>query len=111
MSGRLVHARGASLLLALLMLVLVSGTWSAPPARADSVRAAQWYLDACKIDEAWKASRGTGVTVAVIDPGVDAKHADLAGQVLPGLNDSADKEGHGTMMASLIAGQGRFANG
>ncbi|MYW00200.1 S8 family serine peptidase [Streptomyces sp. SID3343] len=111
MSGRLIHAQRAPLLLALLMVVLLGAVWTAPPARADSVRAAQWYLDSWKIEEAWKVSTGKGITVAVVDSGVDASHPDLVGQVLPGLNASDDKEGHGTGMASLIAGQGRNGNG
>jgi type VII secretion-associated serine protease mycosin len=111
MSGRLIHAQRAPLLLALLIVVLCGAILSAPPAQADSIRAGQWYLDAWKIEEAWKVSRGDGITVAVVDSGVDATHPDLVGQVLPGLNASDDKEGHGTSMASLIAGQGRNGNG
>ncbi|MYW05629.1 S8 family serine peptidase, partial [Streptomyces sp. SID3343] len=110
MRGRRQTIRPAALAPALITTALgVVG--AASPARADSVRAAQWYPDAWKIDEAWKVSRGNGITVAVIDTGVDATHPDLAGQVLPGLNASTDKDGHGTMMAGLIAGLGRSGNG
>lgn len=51
-----------------------------------------------------------GTTVAVIDSGVDADHPDLKGKLLPGFdlttgnNPNADRVGHGTAMASLIAG-------
>ncbi|MGI5246885.1 type VII secretion-associated serine protease mycosin [Dactylosporangium sp. CA-139066] len=82
-------------------------------ALADQVRAGQWQLTALDARDAWKMSTGKGVTVAVIDSGVDAKHPDLAGQVLPGIDlvdpkagdaGSLDPVGHGTTVAGLIAG-------
>lgn len=92
-----------------LLLVGVAAT----PAHAESVRARQWYLDAMQADEMWKTSTGKGVTVAVIDSGVDTSLADLKGQVLDGEDYSSqrgdehtDLAGHGTNMAALIAGTG-----
>ena len=79
------------------------------------MRSKQWHLDAMKAEEMWKTSTGQGVTVAVIDTGVDATNPDLAGQVLKGLNlertvpgdELDDYNGHGTGMAGLIAGTGK----
>ncbi|GAA1080038.1 type VII secretion-associated serine protease mycosin [Kitasatospora arboriphila] len=99
------------------MAVLAAGAlvWGigAAPASADTVRDGQWPLNnyhATK--DVWPISQGEGVTVAVIDSGV-AEHQDLSGQVLPGtdcsgegLDYKTDKVGHGTAMASLIAGHG-----
>lgn len=92
-----------------LMLVGVAGT----PAHADSARSLQWHLDAMKADEMWKTSTGAGVTVAVIDSGVDPSLPDLRGQVLVGKdfsgfkgNEHDDFEGHGSSMAAMIAGTG-----
>ncbi|MFI1365748.1 type VII secretion-associated serine protease mycosin [Streptomyces griseochromogenes] len=83
------------------------------PAHADTVRERQWYLDAMHADEMWKTSTGKGITVAVIDTGVQADIPDLRGQVVAGKNYSrhpgderSDYDGHGTGMAVLIAGTG-----
>ena len=84
------------------------------PAHADSVRSRQWHLDTMKAEEIWQISKGVGVTVAVIDSGVDKNNPDLQGRVLPGKNlapnetgnEHVDYNGHGTGMAGLIAGTG-----
>ena len=57
---------------------------AAAPAHAESARSQQWHLDAMHADEMWKESKGEGVTVAVIDSGVDCSLPDLKGQVLKG---------------------------
>ncbi len=94
-------------------LALVPGL--AAPAHAETVREAQWYLDALNIPEAHRISTGAGVIVAVIDSGVEADHPDLAGQVLPGTSFGVDapngwsssaEAAHGTEMAGIIAAKG-----
>ncbi|OEV02876.1 type VII secretion-associated serine protease mycosin [Streptomyces oceani] len=85
----------------------------AVPAHAESVRERQWHLDAMQAEEMWKTSQGEGITIAVIDSGVDSSAPDLQGQVLKGKDFSeqpgdahTDTDGHGTGMASLIAATG-----
>ena len=63
--------------------VLLVGA-AATPAYAESVRSQQWHLDAMHAEEMWKVSKGEGITVAVIDSGVDSSLPDLKGQVLEG---------------------------
>ncbi|MFE7589915.1 type VII secretion-associated serine protease mycosin [Kitasatospora sp. NPDC057512] len=90
----------------------------AGPACADGTRDAQWVLTGYRADSTlWPVSQGSGVTVAVIDSGVMKGHQDLAGQILPGADftgegsdGTVDKDGHGTGMASLIAGRGHGDN-
>ncbi|MCM2579913.1 type VII secretion-associated serine protease mycosin [Streptomyces meridianus] len=85
----------------------------APAASADQVRDGQWPLRAFKAEEIWQVSTGKGVTVAVIDDGVDPNHPDLKGNILKGKDfinggapDPEDGDGHGTEMAGIIAGHG-----
>ncbi|GAA4235441.1 hypothetical protein GCM10022254_42750 [Actinomadura meridiana] len=78
----------------------------------------QWWFDSWHIQqEVWPQTKGSGVTVAVIDSGVNASLPDLRGVVLPGTNVTGsgdgrkdldtEENGHGTAMASLIASQGK----
>ena len=86
-----------------------------PGARADSSPVnQQWVLDMMNVPAAWQQNQGAGVTVAVIDSGVDPNVSDLTGSVITGPNLSGVSTRpsdpnwgqHGTWMASLIAGHG-----
>ncbi|MGW7362990.1 S8 family serine peptidase [Streptomyces sp. NPDC054841] len=111
-AARVIRRRTTGLLGALMAAMAIS-TAAAPAAHADDMRSKQWYLDAMKADQLWKVSTGKGITVAVIDSGVDASTPELRGKVLPGpdfLHGKGDarhdEDGHGTSMALTIAGSG-----
>ena len=107
------HKRVKQCMVGTLSAVALLGV-AAVPAHAESARSQQWHLNAMDADEMWKVSKGEGVTVAVIDTGVNSSISDLKGQVLPGkdftglpggpLEDYGD---HGTMMAALVAATGK----
>jgi subtilisin family serine protease len=69
----------------------------------------QWMFVNIKATTAWNTTTGGPIKIAVIDTGVDASHADLAANLLPGWNffnnnaDTTDTANHGTFMAGTIA--------
>jgi type VII secretion-associated serine protease mycosin len=88
---------------------------AAPGNGSDGIRDnQQWVLNMLHVPQAWSHSQGAGVTVAVIDSGVNPAVSDLAGSVITGPDytgvrtaaSSPDWGVHGTWMASLIAGHG-----
>jgi type VII secretion-associated serine protease mycosin len=78
-----------------------------------------WPLLRLRPDLAWPLSEGAGVRVAVIDSGVSPNHPSLAPAVLPGAdfavggggNGECDENGHGTLIAGIIAGRETVSDG
>lgn len=68
-----------------------------------------WHLNKIGAPQAWDYGMGKGVTIAILDSGVDAAHPDLAPRLVPGWNfydnnsNTADVYGHGTMVAGSAA--------
>ncbi|NUT19437.1 MAG: S8 family serine peptidase [Hamadaea sp.] len=102
------------------MALLLGVLLQAAPASADDLKNGQWYANFLRLAAAHKVSTGLGVTVALIDSGVDSTHPDLKGGILAGADFSAggqvsigdgrtDASGHGTQMAGLIVGSGKVA--
>lgn len=117
-AGNTWHRRFQAVASAAIGLLVVGGT--STQAHADSTRSQQWYLDAMHAEQMWRTSTGKGITVAVIDTGVDPDNPDLKGRVLDGLDlapssrsgdEHTDYDGHGTGMAGLIAGTGAYGGG
>jgi type VII secretion-associated serine protease mycosin len=112
---RMVRALTATALTGSLILAV------APAASADQTRRDQWALETLQAEPAWKLSKGKGVTVAVIDTGVNADHVDLQNNVLKGKDfidgdedasptSTESQPTHGTAMASVIASHGHGPN-
>jgi type VII secretion-associated serine protease mycosin len=116
-AGRVMPLAGAArrllVVLAVLLLAALSGAVPGGAAHAaPDVRADEWQLPQLHAADAWQLSTGSGVTVAVLDSGVDADHPDLAGRVEKGIDlvdgstdGRKDFVGHGTSVADLIAGR------
>lgn len=69
-----------------------------------------------RLDDGWRVATGKGVSVAVIDSGIDTGHPDLKGRVIDSVearvdknkvvfdpSDAGDSAGHGTACAGIIA--------
>lgn len=75
------------------------------------IKGTPWSLQRVISEQLWegKSLKGNGVTVAVIDTGVDTKNQQLAGKVLGGKSfakgskATTDGVGHGTKVAGIIA--------
>jgi len=125
--------RGAALVLLALVVASAAAAGGPAPVAAqasgDPVRdqGLQWALDVVGVEEAWSRTRGAGVTVAVVDSGVDLDHEDLVGQVVGHVScigaagdpdrcrsSGQDDNGHGTHVAGIVAaraGNGRGVAG
>lgn len=73
----------------------------------------QWHLPRIGAPSAWDSVSGDGITIAILDTGVDPNHYDLSAKLLPGYNaadggnDWSDINGHGTAVAGVA---GAIAN-
>ncbi len=78
----------------------------------------EWGMPKISAPTAWSTTTGSsGVTIAIVDTGVDSSQPDLAGRVVAGYDfvnsdaNPADDNGHGTMCAGVIGANGNNARG
>ena len=106
----------------LIALGLALALASATPAFADRYRDSQWWITELGVADAWQTATGKGITIAVIDTGINGTVPDLTGQVVGGTDVSGvgaangqqplgPSESHGTQVAALAAGHGVGADG
>ncbi|HSA51683.1 MAG TPA: type VII secretion-associated serine protease mycosin [Yinghuangia sp.] len=78
---------------------------------APPLKGKPWALQRVMLDQLWSKSTGKGITVAVIDSGVDATNRQLTPALsnqgtddfAPGSRGLVDENSHGTMAAGIIA--------
>ena len=84
---------------------------------SDGLYKFQSYLDYINVGETWNRNRGAGITVAIVDTGIDTNHPEFAGKISEysynatedkivkdyDLSVIEDEYGHGTAVAGTIA--------
>src|SRR5436853_5146279 len=94
------------------LLTLAVGAPTPAFASNDTLFDQQWPLAQIKAPEAWSVSTGAGVTIGIVDSGIDFSHPDLAGKVVASANclggqcrdgGADDGHGHGTILAGIAA--------
>ncbi|MFI7441197.1 type VII secretion-associated serine protease mycosin [Nonomuraea indica] len=94
--------------------VVTPGTAWAEPVRCNPEKgsmqvAESWAQRRLNARSVWKLTRGEGVTVAIVDSGLDLRHPSLAGAVIKQVDltrtTHRDCMGHGTATAGIIAGR------
>src|SRR5688572_12940793 len=112
MRGGLRGRLRSSSLAGCLLVVLGAGAATAGAASDDRYFAQQWNLTQIGATEAWSVSTGAGITIGIVDSGVDASHPDLAGKIDAQADcvggtcregTARDRDGHGTVVAGIAA--------
>jgi thermitase len=75
----------------------------------DPMLGSEWHINKIGANTAWDNTLGGGVTIAILDSGMDSAHPDLAGNTVAGYNaydnntNTTDVCGHGTKAAGSAA--------
>ncbi|MFY9588251.1 MAG: S8 family serine peptidase [Actinomycetota bacterium] len=96
----------ATCALTLAFVSLMAPSWAA----GDPKRSLQWGLTKVRADQAWSASKGSGVTIAILDSGIDLTHPDLKNKIVSHVTcietctaGGDDDNGHGSHVAGIAA--------
>jgi thermitase len=77
----------------------------------------EWHLPKINTIAAWDGAQGAGITIAILDSGVDPTHPDLVPNLVAGYNfydnntNTSDVCGHGTAVAGVAAAKGNNSLG
>ncbi|SDQ43191.1 S8 family serine peptidase [Thermostaphylospora chromogena] len=104
--------RGVTAVALALLLAAVPGVAEASPSKCDPPRGSvtvgeSWAQRRLDLKRAWTLSRGAGVTVAMVDSGVDLNHPQLEVAKFHDFTGTGYRDclGHGTAVAGIIAGR------
>ncbi|MDB5756690.1 MAG: hypothetical protein JWR56_3118, partial [Massilia sp.] len=95
----------------------VDGAVSMQMTPSDTYYPNAWHLPIIQAPAAWDMATGSGITIAILDGGVESTHPDLAAHIVPGWNfydnnsNTSDVNGHGTKVAGVAAALGDNAMG